>query len=61
MKVSFYVVFVLCEICDYKDMNELQLIIGSFGEELGQFKGVRGIIVDKDNRIIVCDIDNFCV
>lgn len=61
MKGSPFAVFVPCETRDYKDMNEPQLIIGSPGEEPGQLKGARGITVDKDNRIIVCDTDNFRV
>ena len=61
MNESPFAVHVPYETREYKDMNEPQLVIGSPGDESGQLKGARGIAVDKDNRIIVCDRNNFRV
>lgn len=61
MNESLFVVIVLYELCDYENINYLQLVIGGFGGEVGQLKGVRGVVVDKDNRFVVCDWNNFCV
>lgn len=54
-------VFVPCEAREYVGMKEPQSLIGRPGEEPGRLKGARGITVDKDNRIIVCDRNNFRV
>ena len=61
MKGSPFVVFVPCEAREYAGMKEPQSLIGGPGEEPGRLKGARGITVDKDNRIIVCDRNNFRV
>lgn len=61
MNESPFAVHVPYETREYKDINEPQLVIGSPGDEPGQLKGARGITVDKDNRIIVCDRNNFRV
>lgn len=61
MNESLFVVIVLYELCDYENINYLQLVIGGFGGEVGQLKGVRGVVVDKGYRFVVCDWNNFCV
>lgn len=58
---SPFAVHVPCEAREYKDIKEPTLVIGSSGEKSGQLKGARGIAVDKENRIIVCDRNNFRV
>ena len=50
-----------CEAREYKDIKEPTLVIGSSGEKPGQLQEARGIAVDKENRIIVCDRNNFRV
>ncbi|XP_022777563.1 protein wech-like [Stylophora pistillata] len=42
-------------------MTQPQLVIGGPGEKAGELKGARGVTVDKDNRIVVCDRNNFRV
>ena len=61
MSESPFAVYVPYETREYKEMKEPRLVIGSPGDEPGQLKGARGITVDKDNRIIVCDRNNFRV
>ena len=46
---------------DYENMNHPQLVIGGPGGEPGLLKGARGVTVDMDNRIVVCDRNNFRV
>ena len=46
---------------DYENMTQPQLLIGGPGEEAGKLKGARGVTVDKENRIVVCDKNNFRV
>ena len=46
---------------DYENMNHPELVIGGPGGEPGQLKGARGITVDINNRITVCDRNNFRV
>lgn len=58
---SPFAVHVPCEAREYKDIKEPTLVIGSSGEKPGQLKGARGIAVDKENKIIVCDRNNFRV
>ena len=58
---SPYAVHVPCQAREYKDIKEQTLVIGSSGEKPGQLRGARGIAVDKENRIIVCDRNNFRV
>ena len=58
---SPYAVHVPYELREYKDIKEPRLVIGSPGEKPGQLKGARGVTVDNDNRIIVCDRNNFRV
>ena len=58
---SPFTVHVPCQAREYKDIKEPTLVIGSSGEKPGQLKGARGIAVDKENRIIVCDRNNFRV
>ena len=58
---SPFAVHVPCEAREYKDIREPTLVIGSSGEKPWQLKGARGIAVDKENRIIVCDSNNFRV
>ena len=61
MSESPFAVYVPYETREYKEIKEPRLLIGSPGDEPGQLKGARGITVDKDNRIIVCDRNNFRV
>lgn len=61
MTESPFAVHVPYETREYKDMKEPRLMIGSPGDKPGQLKGARGIAVDKDNRVIVCDRNNFRV
>lgn len=58
---SPFVVTVPYKSRDYENINHPQLVIGGPGGEAGQLKGARGVAVDKDNRIIVCDRNNFRV
>lgn len=58
---SPFAVHVPYETRKYSDMNEPRLVIGGPGGEAGQLKGARGVTVDQDNRIIVCDKNNFRV
>lgn len=46
---------------DYENMNHPELTIGGPGGEPGQLKGARGVTVDINNRIVVCDRNNFRV
>lgn len=61
MSESPFAAYVPYETREYKEIKEPRLVIGSSGDEPGQLKGARGITVDKDNRIIVCDRNNFRV
>jgi len=61
MNESPFVVTVPYKSRDYGDINYPQLVIGGPGGEAGQLKGARGVTVDKDNRIVVCDRNNFRV
>ena len=61
MKGSPFIVMVPHETRDYTNINEPQATVGWPGEKPGQLKGVRGIAVDRENRIIVCDRNNFRV
>ena len=61
MSENPFAVYVPYETREYKEIKEPRLVIGSPGDEPGQLKGARGITVDKDNRIIVCDRNNFRV
>ena len=58
---SPYAVHVPYKTREYKDIKEPRLVIGGPGEKPGQLKGARGVAVDDDNRIIVCDRNNFRV
>ena len=46
---------------DYENMTQPQLLMGGPGEEAGKLKGARGVTVDMENRIVVCDRNNFRV
>lgn len=61
MNESPFVVTVPYKSRDYENINHLQLVIGGHGGEAGQLKGARGVTVDRDNRIVVCDRNNFRV
>ena len=61
MNESPFTVTVPYKTRDYENINQPQLVIGGPGGEAGQLKGARGVTVDKDNRIIVCDRNNFRV
>lgn len=61
MNESPFVVTVPYASRDYEKVNHPQLVIGGPGGEPGQLKGARGVAVDKDNRIVVCDRNNFRV
>jgi len=61
MNESPFVVTVPYKSRDYENINHPQLVIGGPGGEVGQLKGARGVTVDKDNRIVVCDRNNFRV
>ena len=61
MNESPFVVTVPFESHDYKNINHPQLVIGGPGGEPGQLRGARGVAVDEDDRIIVCDRNNFRV
>ena len=61
MNESPFAVHVPYETREYRDMKEPRLVIGSPGDKPGQLKGARGIAVDKNNRVIVCDRNNFRV
>lgn len=36
-------------------------IVGKLGVRKGELYSFRGVIVDKLDRIVVCDFDNYCV
>jgi len=61
MNESPFVVTVPYKSRDYENINHPQLVIGGPGGEAGQLKGARGIAADKENRIAVCDRNNFRV
>ena len=61
MNESPFAVTVPHESRDYENINHPQLVIGEPGGEAGQLKGARGVTVDKDNRLVVCDRSNFRV
>ena len=61
MNGSPFVVSVPYKSRDYENINHPQLVVGGPGEEAGQLKGARGVAVDENNRIVVCDRNNFRV
>ena len=61
LKQSPFTVNVPYEERDYSNINEPQAVIGCHGDHPGQLDGARGVAVDSQNRIIVCDRNNFRV
>ena len=58
LKHSPFMVGVRYDRRDYTEIKEPQTIIGCRGDGPGCLDGVRGVAVDSQNRIIVCDRNN---
>jgi len=43
---------------DYNSIEKPKIVFGSDGKDDGQFNEPRNVAVDRDNNIIVCDVEN---